>query len=124
MFILRDVAHPDGVIKNCCCQNYLGRCKIGQQRCTYSGCICYDVADYALVYDSRASMILLGTVTIGSLGFPGIGQTVTGFGIAWTRVSPDEKVLNPQPPLACPQSCTCSTPAALLRGIFYRCDYP
>lgn len=118
MFIL------DGIMRLCCCVNFFHRCNIGQQVCEYPGVTCYDVYDYALIYDSRASMHLLVNVNISSLGEPPVGGTVVLYGITFKRIPADINELDP-PWIGGGGSCPrCGgTPAARLRGIFYACDY-
>jgi hypothetical protein len=125
MFIL------DGIMKLCCCVNFFGRCKISQQVCTYPGVNCYNVSDYALIYDSRANMALIGTVDVGTLDASGGtigGPPVMIHGIAFSRVMWNDlggvSSCGPtDPPCNCPTRCGTATPAPILKGIFFACDY-
>jgi hypothetical protein len=106
-------------------------CRVGQQRQVFNfpiSFICYDVQDYALVYDNRANMNLLFVAGIGSLGNPGIGQVVEVYGIRFGREPADEIEMGGvcggfgQP--TCPPAGCSPPPTARLRCTLYACDYP
>jgi hypothetical protein len=138
MFILKDTAHPTGVIKNCCCTQYYGRANVGQQRCIFGypiSYVCYDIGDYILIYDNRKNMNLLFSGGFGGLGF---GQCTTVFHVKLCRDPTDDAVDlgsvcksagDPAPlPICPPPGCAgcpggAATPPPRLRGTFYECDY-
>jgi hypothetical protein len=106
-------------------------CRVGQQTQVFTAPIsyvCYDVQDYALVYDNRANMNLLFTAGIGSLGNPGVGQVVVVFGIAFGREPSDTinmgNVCGGLGQPACPPAGCSPPPAPRLRCTLYACDYP
>ena len=105
-------------------------CRIGQQRQIFNyplSYICWDVADYALVYDNRAHMNLLATVDISYLGFPNYGTVTYVYGIGFGRTPSRDQNMGGvcgglgQP--TCPPAGCSAAPPRLFVATFYACDW-